>query len=119
MNKTNYNYDREADVLYISFTHSQQVFTVELSDYLILRLDLGKENGGIPHAVGITILFPAELLKQGHNPLALQLDRLHRFSAEVKSAVLEVLSKPPVSEILAARLEFTSAAPRLPELLAA
>lgn len=119
MNDIKYNYDREADVLYISFARGEHIVSVELSDSLILRLDLGKNNGGGPCAVGITVLFPAKLLELGHSPLALQIDRLYKLPTDVQSAVLEVLSKPPVSEVLSAQLTFNSAAPQLPELLAA
>ncbi len=119
MSPINYHYDREADVLYISFGQSDHVFSVELSEHLLLRLDLGRESGATPRALGVTLLFPATLLKQGHNPLALQFDRLRHLPADTKSAILEALSCPPVSEILSTRLEFTSTAPALPELLAA
>lgn len=44
MQPFNYSYDREADVLYIPFGQSEHVFAAELSEHLILRLDLGKEN---------------------------------------------------------------------------
>ncbi len=120
MNKTNYHYDREADVLYISFGASEHTVTVELSVNLIFRLDLGKENGGHhPTAIGMTVLFPAQLLRLGHSPLRLELDRLRRQSPEIQSAVLQTLSQPPVSEVLLAELAFAAPAPPLPELLAA
>jgi hypothetical protein len=119
MSTTSYHYDREADVLYISFGASDHTVTVELSENLIFRLDLGKENGGHPTAVGMTVLFPAQMLRLGHSPLRLELDRLRRQSTEIQSAVLETLSKPPVSEVLLAELAFASPAPGLPELLAA
>jgi len=118
MNEIKYNYDREADVLYIAFAQSAHVISVELSDNLILRLDLGKGNGSGPCAIGMTILFPAKLLELGHSPLALQIERLRKQSIEVQSAVWEVLSKPPVSEVLSAQLTFTPAVPNLPELIA-
>ncbi len=119
MKPISHHYDREADVLYISFGKSDHVFTVELSEHLLLRLDLGKESGATPRAIGMTFLFPAALLKQGHNPLALQFDCFRHLPADTKSAILEVLSCPPVSEVLSAQLEFTATAPALPELLAA
>jgi uncharacterized protein YuzE len=119
MSDVKYDYDREADVLYISFARSEHVISVELSDSLILRFDLGKESGGIPRAVGITVLFPAKLLELGHTPLTLHIDRLRQLPIEVQSAVLDVLSKPPVSKVLSAQLTLTSSAPPLPELVAA
>ncbi len=117
MDEIKYNYDREADVLYIGFARSEHVVSVELSDNLILRLDFKKENDGGPLAVGMTILFPTKLLELGHSPLALQLDRLRKQPAQIQSAVWEVLSKPPVNEILSAQLAFTPAAATLSELV--
>jgi len=119
MDEIKYNYDHEADVLYIGFARSEHVVAVELSDNLILRLDLRNGNDGTPLAVGMTILFPAKLLELGHSPLTLQLDRLRKQSIAVQNAVWEVLSQPPVSKILSAQLTFTPAAPTLPELVAA
>jgi hypothetical protein len=40
MNKIKYDYDREADVLYISFARSEHVITVELSESLVLSAPL-------------------------------------------------------------------------------
>ena len=117
MDEIKYNYDREADVLYISFACSEHVVTVELSESLILRLDPGNENNNGPSAVGMTVLFPARLLELGHSPLTLQIDRLRKQPVEIQSAVWEVLSKPPVNEILAAQLTFTPAAPTLSDLV--
>lgn len=119
MKAISHHYDREADVLYLSFGKSEHVFTVELSEHLLLRLDLGKESNTAPRAIGMTLLFPAALLKQGHNPLTLQFDRFRHLPAETKSAIIEVLAGPPVSEVLSAQLQFTAAAPALPQLLAA
>lgn len=119
MQPFHYSYDREADVLYISFGQSEHVFAAELSEHLILRLDLGKESNSRPHAIGMTVLFPAALLKQGHNPLVLQFERLRHLPAETKNAIWEILSSSPVSDVLSAQLQFTSPAPTLSELLAA
>ena len=65
MSEMKYNYDREGDVLYISFGRSEHVVGVELGDHLLLRLDTGKGTACPPRAVGLTILFPAQLLALG------------------------------------------------------
>jgi hypothetical protein len=45
------NYDRDADVLYISFGHSEHVTGVELADNILLRLDTGKATEEAPRAM--------------------------------------------------------------------
>ena len=42
------NYDKDADVLYISFGHSEHVTGVELTDNILLRIDAGKATGDAP-----------------------------------------------------------------------
>ena len=56
MAMTKINYDREADVLYISFGHSEHVTGVELADNILLRLDSGKATGEPPRAIGLTFI---------------------------------------------------------------
>ena len=118
MSEMKHNYDREGDVLYISFGRSEHVVGVELGDHLLLRLDTGKGTARSPRAVGLTILFPAQLLALGHTP-TFTLERLERLPADLRTAVLEVLSKPPVGELLSVRLTLAPEELRIPELVAA
>ncbi len=118
MSEMKHNYDREEDVLYISFGRSEHVVGVELGDHLLLRLDTGKGTARSPRAVGLTILFPAQLLALGHSP-TFTLERLERLPADLRTAVLEVLSKPPVGELLSVRLTLSPEELRIPELVAA
>ena len=118
MRKAKYNYDQEGDILYISFGRSEHIVGVELGDHLLLRLDTGKETTSAPRAVGLTVLFPAQLMALGHTP-TFTLERLERLPADVRAAVLEVLSKPPVSELLSMRLTLIPEELPLPELVPA
>jgi len=118
MRRIRYNYDQEGDVLYISFSRSEHVVGVELGDHLLLRLDTGKDTASAPRAVGLTVLFPSQLLALGHAP-TFTLERLERLPADVRAAVLEVLSKPPVSELLSMRLTLVPEELPLPELVPA
>jgi len=118
MSEMKYNYDQEGDVLYISFGRSEHVVGVELGDHLLLRLDTGKDTVRSPRAVGLTILFPAQLLALGHTP-TFTLERLERLPADLRAAVLEVLSKSPVSELLSMRLTLAPEELQIPELVAA
>ncbi|MFQ5626603.1 MAG: DUF2283 domain-containing protein [Methyloligellaceae bacterium] len=118
MQQPKYNYDKEADVLYISFGISKQATYVELGDHLILRLEKGKGPDEPPRAVGLTILYPAYLQKIGHIP-SIPAFRLKQLRPELRAAVLEVLTKPPLSDILKTQLLFTPEKPTLSELVAA
>ena len=117
MSETKYDYDREGDILYISFGRSEHAIDVELGDHLLLRLDTGKGAARSPRAVGLTILFPAQLLELGHAP-TFTLEQLKRLPDDWRAAVLEVLSKPPVSELLSVQMTFASERLRIPELAA-
>jgi len=116
--KVKYNYDREGDVLYISFGRSEHTVGVELGDHLLLRLDMGGGAMQSPRAVGLTIFFPAQLLTLGHAP-AFSLEQMEQLPVSFRAAVLEVLSKPPVSELLSVRLTLAPEELRIPELVTA
>ncbi len=117
MSETKYNYDREGDVLYISFGRSEHAIGVELGDHLLLRLDTGKGATRSPRAVGLTILFPAQLLALGHAP-TFTLEQLKQLPADLRATVLEVLSRPPVSELLSVQLTLVPEELQVPELVA-
>jgi len=68
MSEAKYNYDQDGDILYISFGRSEHIVGVELGDHLLLRLDTGKGTARSPRAVGLTVLFPAQLLALEHAP---------------------------------------------------
>lgn len=116
MSETKYNYDQEGDILYVSFGRSEHVVGVELGDHLLLRLDTGKGTAHSPRAVGLTVLFPAQLLALGHVP-TFALEQLQRLPAGLCAAVLEVLTKPPVSNLLSVQMTLASEELEMPELV--
>ena len=116
MSETKYNYDQEGDILYISFGRSEHVVGVELGDHLLLRLDTGNGTARSPRAVGLTVLFPAQLLALGHVP-TFTLEQLQRLPADLCAAVLEVLTKPPVSELLSVQMTLAPEELQMPELV--
>jgi hypothetical protein len=66
---TKINYDREADVLYVSFGHSEHVTGVELADNILLRLDTGKTTEEPPRAIGLTFISFSRMMayhQEGH-----------------------------------------------------
>jgi hypothetical protein len=109
---TKINYDREADVLYVSFGHSEHVTGVELADNILLRLDTGKTTGEPPRAVGLTFIsFSRMMAYHQDKPLTISLDRLRDLPDDLWQAVMGVVMTAPVSDVLAVGL---SVAPQVP-----
>jgi hypothetical protein len=55
MNDIKYNYDADADVLYVSLGRSEHVTGIELADNILLRLDPGSPPNTPPRAVGFSL----------------------------------------------------------------
>ena len=108
------NYDRDADVLYVSFGHSEHVTGVELADNILLRLDTGKVTGELPRFIGLTLVsFSSMMAHHRDKPLTISLDQLRDLPDDLWQAVIDVVTTPPVSDVLAVGL---SVAPQVPPL---
>lgn len=120
MENTKINYDRDADVLYISFSQSKNVTGVELTDNVLLRLDVGNESNQPPKAVGLTFI-SFEKMMQAHqdDPVIVSLANLRQLPEELWQAILTVVTTAPVSDYLAVNLSLSPQTPPLPELQAA
>ena len=120
MNETKYHYDQEADVLYVSFGHSEHVTGIELADNILLRLDTGKASRKQPRAVGLTFVNFARMVAyhQGE-PLTISFDTLRNLPDDLWQAVIAVVTSPPISDFLAVGLSVVPQVPPLPELAAA
>ncbi|MFQ5857508.1 MAG: DUF2283 domain-containing protein [Anaerolineae bacterium] len=117
MQETRVNYDEDADVLYVSFGHSEHVTGVELADNVLLRLDTGKATGGPPRAVGLTFIsFSRLMAAHCDRPLTISLERLRNLPDDLWPVVVRVITSPPVSDFLAAELAIAPRVPPLPEL---
>jgi hypothetical protein len=109
------NYDKEADVLYVSFEHSEHVTGVELADNILLRLDTGKATGKAPRALGLTFVsFSRMMAYHQDKPLAISLERLRDLPDDLWQAVIDVVTTSPVSDVLAVGLSMAPQAPPLP-----
>jgi len=91
-----YNYDEMSDTLYISFKPGKKATGIELNDHILLRIDKSECT-----AVGLTI-FEFSLLAQetGIGPRSFPLTGLARLPDELREIVLDILSRPPLSDIL-------------------
>lgn len=120
MSEIKYNYDRETDVLYVSFGRSEHVTGVELADNILLRLDTGKVTEEPPCAVGLTFISFARMMESHRDrPLTISLEALRNLPEDLCQAVIAVLTSPPVSDFLSVGLAVVPQVPPLPELTAA
>jgi len=100
MSEIKYNYDKEADVLYVSFGRSEHVTGVELADNILLRLDTGKATGTPPRAVGLTFIsFAAMMAHYKDKPLHIPLANLRSLPDDLWQSVIAVVTTPPVSDL--------------------
>ncbi len=96
MTTPSFNYDEMSDTLYISFAPGEKATGIELNDHILLRINKVERR-----AVGLTI-FEYSLLAQRTEigPRGFPLTGLNRLSDGLRELVLDILSRPPVSEIL-------------------
>jgi uncharacterized protein YuzE len=92
-----YSYDKEADVLYISFAPGEQPTTaVELNENILLRFNLTEKR-----AVGLTLMDFSVLVQMTQfGPRSFPLSGLQDLEPEWQEAVIEIITKPPVNQIL-------------------
>ena len=92
-----YTYDQEVDILYISFSPGEKATTaVELNENMVLRLNFDEKR-----AVGITLLnfsVLAQMTRLG--PRQFPLNGLNELEPEWQEMVIEILTAPPVNQIL-------------------
>jgi uncharacterized protein YuzE len=91
------SYDEEVDVLYISFSPGEKATAaVGLHDNILLRFNRSQKR-----AVGLTLL-DFSLLVQPANlgPRSFPLTGLQELEADWQDMVAEIISKPPVSQVL-------------------
>jgi uncharacterized protein YuzE len=93
----NYSYDKAVDVLYISFSPGEKATTaVELNDNILLRLNRAEKR-----AIGITLMdFSVLMQLTDLGPRSFPLTGLNELESDWQEMVIEILTKPPVSEIL-------------------
>jgi uncharacterized protein YuzE len=96
-NKPSYSYDKEADVLYISFSPGEKATAaVELNDNILLRFNREKRR-----AIGLTLMDFSVLIEPTHlGPRSFPLTGLEDLEPEWQDVVIELITTPPVSQIL-------------------
>ena len=92
-----YSYDKEADVLYVSFSPGEKATAaVELNENILLRFDRAEKR-----AIGLTLMdfsVLVQLTKLG--PRSFPLTGLNDLEPEWQDTVIEIITAPPVNQIL-------------------
>ena len=92
-----YSYDKEADVLYIAFVPGEKpTAAVTLHDNILLRFNLTAK-----YAVGLTLMdFSVLVQRTPLGPRSFPLSGLQDLEPEWRETVIEIITKPPVNQIL-------------------
>lgn len=91
-----FNYDEVSDTLYISFSSGEQATGIELTPHILLRLNKQERE-----AIGMTFLEYSLLAqKTDLGPRSFPLTGLSELSDGLRDIVVDVLQRPPVSDVL-------------------
>jgi uncharacterized protein YuzE len=92
-----YSYDKEVDVLYISFSPGEKATTaVELNDYILLRFNYAEKR-----AIGLTLMDFSVLVQLTElGPRSFPLTGLQELESDWRDTVIDIITKPPVNQVL-------------------
>lgn len=91
-----FNYDEVSDTLYVSFAPGEKATGIELNDHIVLRINKKERR-----AIGLTFLDYSLLTQRTEvGPRSFPLTGLAELSDELQAIVLDILRRPPVSDIL-------------------
>lgn len=92
-----YDYDKEADILYVSFSPGETpTAAVELNDNILLRFNRAEKR-----AIGLTLMdfsVLVQLTKLG--PRSFPLTGLKDLEPDWQETVIDIITAPPVNQIL-------------------
>ena len=96
MKKLISNYDEMSDTLYVSYAPGEKATGVELNDHILLRINKKERR-----PIGLTF-FEYSLLAQKTEvgPRSFPLTGLTELSDDLRELVLDILLRPPVSDML-------------------
>ena len=106
-----YSYDKEADVLYISFAPGEPpTAAVELHDNILLRFNLAEKR-----AIGLTLMDFSVLVQMTQlGSRSFPLSGLKDLEPDWQEVVIEIITKPPVNQILRVSSYMPSMAEEVP-----
>ena len=110
MGKPVFNYDEISDTLYVSFAPGEKATGIELSEHILLRINKAERR-----AVGLTF-FEYSLLAQRTEwgMRSFPMTGLAQLSGELQDLVLDIIQRPPVSDVLSLSAYTPSAAEMIP-----
>jgi uncharacterized protein YuzE len=96
MKKPLFNYDEVSDTLYVSFEPGEKATGIELNEHILLRFNKNERR-----ATGLTFLEYSLLAQKTEiGPRSFPLTGLAELSEDLREIVIEILQKPPISDIL-------------------
>lgn len=106
-----YTYDKDVDILYISFSPGEKATTaVELNESILLRLNREQRR-----AVGLTLMDFSVLVQPTElGPRSFPLTGLADLEEEWQEMVIEIITSPPVNQILKVSTYTPSVAETIP-----
>jgi len=91
-----FNYDEMSDTLYVSFSPGEKATGIGLNDHILLRINKKERR-----AIGLTFLDYSLLAQRTEvGPRSFPLTGLAEISEELREMVLDILQRPPVSDML-------------------
>ncbi len=95
--KPTFSYDKEADVLYISFFPGEKATTaVELNENILLRMNWAEKR-----AIGLTLMDFSVLVERTNlGPRSFPLTGLNELEPDWQDAVIDIITKPPINQVL-------------------
>ena len=109
--KPDFSYDKEADVLYISFSPGEKATTaVELNDNILLRFNRAEKR-----AIGLTLMDFSVLVQLTNlGPRNFPLSGLRELEPDWRDTVIEIITKSPVNQVLRVSVYTPSLAETVP-----
>jgi uncharacterized protein YuzE len=98
MNETpTFSYDKEADVLYIAFAPGEKATaSVELNGNIVFRFNRAEKR-----AIGLTLMdFSVLVQRTKLGPRNFPLSGLQELEPEWQDEVIELITQPPVNQVL-------------------
>ena len=90
------NYDEMSDTLYVSYAPGEKATGVELNDHILLRI-----NKKARRVIGLTFFEYSHLAQKTEvGPRSFPLTGLAELSDDLRELVLDILLRPPVSDML-------------------
>jgi uncharacterized protein YuzE len=92
-----YYYDEEVDILYVSFSEGEKASAaVELNDNILLRFNRAEKR-----AIGLTLMDFSVLVQLTQlGPRHFRLSGLQDLEPDWQEMVIDIITQPPVSDIL-------------------